>query len=217
MEAVVFWIYIVTIICSAGIAGFRYRIAGSSIRFICILFLVVPLAELSGIYSVIKIGNNVGVYNIFSFAEFLLLCLYFNFSVDIFRKYRLGYMLAVAGGVFGIANALLYQPLTSAEGSNFIAIQIVAVFGMCFLALYRLLIYHRESNFKNNPHYAIILLLLVNWLVVFIHWGMGPAVEKLFHTEAISLYTVIQLVNIAVSIGFSLVFLLLSKQFKYQI
>lgn len=74
--------------------------------------MVVGLAtEILAAIAAKNLGNNMPVYNISNLVQVILICLYYNYAIAVFRKFRIGWYLGVFSVLVGLLNIAFLQPL----------------------------------------------------------------------------------------------------------
>jgi len=197
------------VVCGCSI--FRYKSIDRASRLICLLIWQGLLAEIIAKWVAWRYHNNLFVYTLSYFTEFGLMSLYFNYSIDSFRKNNTGWYIGIGGIAAGILNTVFLQPPRS-FCSNFIFLECLGVMLMALYAIYRLLLTD-DHNFRlqRSPHFWMACILLFYQCSTLWSWSafeyclMNPR-------EKISiLYACIFLANILTYCSFGVLFFLYPK------
>jgi len=208
MTLTLYYIYLVILGIASIISIIQIKKMATSFRLLSSLICVSFATELVAYWAAVKYGNNYVVYNIYSYIEFALICLYFNYSIDIFKKHHIGIFIAICGTLWNLANTVFLQPLDK-PNFNFMAVETLAIIYMSMNAIY--IHFKNGSRFGNNLHFTIASLFVLNWMISFLHWGMGTHIANLFTEKGVSLQAVILAINIIIYVVFSATFVTYPK------
>lgn len=111
------------------------------------------------------------LYGGYSILEFFLLTLYFNYTIDIFKKKRIGFFIGIAGVILGLLNLLFLQSPNTIN-SYFFLFEALIVIGMSLFAFFRMLLKNDSLNLYKYPHFWLTSILLFFWNVTFFSWGL---------------------------------------------
>jgi hypothetical protein len=139
-------------------------------KIISILMLVTLVEEIVS-YCVLKVNkSNLPVYHFYSPVEFLLISLYFNYSLELFYKWNIGIIMGGLGIIFGAANTLFIQNLNSIN-SYFLLFEGTIIIAYCLMAFHQILLdeEHLPYRFAN---FWIAAFLLLYWGITFTGWGV---------------------------------------------
>lgn len=191
-----------------GILHFRKMDLAS--KFICVLIWTGSITELLAWYWAKHFHNNLPVYNIFGYFELTLVSLYFNYSIDTFRKRHIGYYITGIGIILGIANTVFFQPINTLN-SNFIFIECLCIVSMSLYSFYRLLLVSNNLYLQNNTHFWVPCVLIFYWCTTLFSWGMYDFFAGVFQDRVGILNICLVLVNIITYLAYAAIFFLPSK------
>jgi hypothetical protein len=161
-------ILILITILVVGILRFNKLDLGSKI--LCILIAVCILNESISYYCAVKYHTNLLVYNIYDLVEFFLVCLYFNSTIDIFIKKKIGLFLGIIGLVVGLLTMYSIQP-TKQINTYFIFFEGFCITGMSLYAFYKILLNNEQLQLTLYPHFWFTATLLMYWNISLANWG----------------------------------------------
>lgn len=138
MEEVLYAIYMSLLFFLSLLAIYRYRVMDIGTRFISGFIWLGLSTETTARIVAVKYGNNMPVHNIACIIEFVLISLYFNYSISDFRHGNKGIFIAACGVSIGIINHLKFQSLNKIN-SNFLFLECVGIVCMSLYAIYRML------------------------------------------------------------------------------
>ncbi len=111
------------------------------------------------------------LYAIYCLLEFGLIAIYFNYSIDVFRKYNIGYYIGLLGLVLGLINILFIQGLYILT-SYFLVFEGIFIIGMGLFSFFRLLLKNDQLQLNRYPHFWFTTILLFFWSMTFISWAL---------------------------------------------
>lgn len=167
------WLDIVNLLVNllAIISGlFTIRMADKAIRIIFAFLILNFISELFAEYTAYYWRNNLVVYNIFGFVSLVSISYYYNEAVDVFYKYKIGYLTSIACLVFGLYNLLAMQ----AKSLNiyFIVLESVVILIMSLFAITRLLLTQPAQGLIRNPHLWISIVLAFSWTMTYCYLAL---------------------------------------------
>jgi len=197
----------------SGISRFRrLDIAG---RILVLLLLAEFVNEVVAHAYAKKYLNNMRVYNIYSILEFALLSLYFNYSIDVFRRMKLGYYIVVVGLIFAVINYTLIQQINTFN-SYYLFFEGFTTITLSLISFYRLLMYNEDLKLSRYHHFWFTAVFLFFWSITFLSWGVFPLMFK--NKEVIGqMISFIWIVNIITYGGVGIIFQLYpQKQISHE-
>lgn len=150
------------------------------------------------------------VYAIYGFLEFFMISLYFNYSIDTFRKHNIGYIIGVIGVAIGVANSIWYQPLTTLN-TLYIFLECIGIVCMSLYSFYRLLLTNTTLRLHDRVHFWVPCIFLFNWCATLSSWGMYDHFRAAVKDRTPILNISLVLVSILTYLAFGIVFLLYPK------
>lgn len=194
----------ITFALTAGAA--RYAILDSSSKIVLLIIASGLLFESAAMYAAEH--SNLLLMNVYNAVHFLLVCIYFNHTIDVFIRNNTGMKIGIAGLLLGLAGTIdlsISHYLALAHG--------LFMTGMCLFAFYRLLARHEQLRLIHYHHFWFIVIFLFYWSIIyfirsFCHYrGILPASGLAFAEHSI------KLINLVTYAGIGFVFLLYKKKF----
>jgi hypothetical protein len=136
----------------------RYTVLDSGSR---IVLLIVAAGLFFALPSVSLSYNSYVFVNTCIALHFLLVCIYFNHTIDVFIRSGTGLKIGVAGLLAGTGTAGMAPGLYISLAESLCAI------AMCLWALYRLLLQHEQLRLLRYPHFWFITIFLFYWSVTY--------------------------------------------------
>lgn len=91
-----YYIYFASLVFACASSIYMYKRLDNASRILCILICCALVNEGAAYYMAVKYHNNLTLYTIFSLIEFFFLGIYFNYTIDIFKKRKLVFLLGPA-------------------------------------------------------------------------------------------------------------------------
>lgn len=202
--------YICLLFCLAVLLFFRYKLIDKASRFLCLLMWLVCLTETVAQYAAIKYHSNIPVYTIYGFAEFILISLYFNYSIDTFQKRDIGYYIAAIGVSIGIANTIWYQPLHTLN-TNYIFLECISIVCMSLYSFYRFLLTSTTMRLYERVHFWFPCIFLFNWCATLSSYGLYDHFLNVVRDKVSILNISLTSVSILTYLAFGIVFFFYPK------
>jgi len=203
------FVLIFTFIC--GI--YRYITLDTASKFLVILIGVTAICEIIAFIAAIKLHNNIPVYTIFSLIEFGLVCLYFNYSIDVFRKNYIGYYIGCAGIALGIINILFLQGLNRMN-SYFLIFEGICIICLALFSFLRLFLKQEQLPLHKYHHFWFATILVFFWSVTFMNWSLYDFLAARHSNKMLIINISILIVNIITYTSISCVYILYPKMQK---
>jgi hypothetical protein len=162
MIDVLYGTYLSVLVMLAILAASRFGQIDLATRMIAVfiwLGLSTELAARIVIVHSVK-PNNLPIYNVSCLIEWMLICLYFNYSILSLQKWRIGWGLGSGGILFGIGNLIFIQPITRIA-SNFLFFECAGILSLSFYSIYKLALVDDDNlQFQRKTHFWIPLILI---------------------------------------------------------
>lgn len=197
---------ITSFIC--GLVRARKLDIGSAVMLI--LIGVSLITEGAGHYCAVKFKTNTAVYNLYSLLEFLLVFLYFNYTIDVFERRSVGWYIGFFGAFLGTLNLIFLQSL-DIFGSNFLFFEGITIIIASLFGLFRFFLKEQPQKIFRYAHFWFISILLVYWSVSFLNFGFYELLRNRFPSQIWVISFIIWCANIFTYMGFATVFLLYPK------
>lgn len=146
------------------------------------------------------------VYHIAAPVHFMLICLYFNSWLPLFRKRKLGLYLGLTGILLAIANTLFLQPIHTLN-SYFLLFEGTCIISMSLYAFY-LMLDDEQVRIMRSPHFWICYILLFFWSITYINWAMYRILGERVAVAMPYIGAILWFINMATYVGLGLVILL---------
>ena len=209
------YVYHLILMLTALCCLWRYRSLPVALKIIGILILITIIDEALATYFAYKYHNNLAVYSLFNLVQSFIIGLYFNYSIEVFRKRHIGYVVGVVSFLVGIANILLLQPLNHSN-SYFLFFEGIVTISMALFSFARLMLENRKEQLTNNPHFWIAALLTFFWVITFFDWGLYELFVVKYPTEGWILAVLMELSSIITYGGIAIVFLNYNRKLKIK-
>ena len=208
-----YYCYLFVLMSAFGCGMIHLRKLDKAGKIFCVFCGFIFLAESTAYYAARVYHTNMAVYAVSNILGMLLLCLYFNYSVDYFRKSALGVWLGIISVLLGILNTGLFQPVTKLC-TNFLVYEGIVTVAVCMFAFFRLLADSEKLRLKNIPQFWVMTTLVLYWTITLLSWSVYE-----FLGEKVSEYnSVINLLILVANIGcyatFGIIFLLYPKMLR---
>lgn len=184
----------------AFICGLRYyRRLDLSFRILTWLLGATFFVEGSAYVLAYSVGSNLPLYNVFLLVQFLLTALYFNFSIDTFRRRNIGIRIGIAGVALGMLNCMLFQSLHKV-GSYFLLFAGITVISLSLYSFARSMLIREDEEMQRGllycPHFWIAVSLTFFWSTSFLLWGLYEYFIHYSESALPVVHVAIRLVNI---------------------
>jgi len=152
-----------------------YRRLSVSFKILTWLLGITFLVEGGAFLLAYSTGNNLPLYNVFLLVQFFSLSLYFNYSIDTFRRHNTGVWIGLIGVSLGVINNICLQPLREVN-SYFILLAGIAVISMSLYSFARSMLVREEEasapNLLQYPQFWVAVSLTFFWSTSFLLWGL---------------------------------------------
>lgn len=172
--AIVLVPYLILLLTANIICFSRWQMLSRADRVLSSLLAAAFLYESSSFVCVQIYGKNAFLSHFYSPLEFLLISLYFNYSLRTFRGWA-GIVTGLLGVVFSIINTVVWEPLS---GSNFqfLLFESAAVIMYCLVAFHQVLKTESLSPYRFAMFWIATCFVLF-WGATFMSWGMAPYIH----------------------------------------
>lgn len=204
-----YYIYISIIIIAITTSLLRYRKLDRASKTLSVLLIVTLLSETVAYYMAKYYRNNFPVYHFFAPVQLFIVGLYFNYSVEKFRKKNIGLYIGIAGIALAVLNSLYFQPLHTLN-SYFLMYEGFCTVFMCLYAFNQMFL-DDEYNMLSLPHFWFTFILLAFWSITYVNWGVHE-VMRINMIDIMSITAqVLWIVNVLTYSGIAFVFLFYRK------
>ncbi len=196
---------VLSIAVVTGSLNYRSMDIGTKIfYYLTILGLV---SESLAYYAAFRYTDNLPVYNISSIIELFLLCLYFNYTIAIFRKRNLGWIIAVFSLIAGIINNFFIQSLYGIT-TNFLFYQAFVTITLSMISLSTFIKMDDPRQAKKEVHFWLPVILIFSWSFTYLLFSLIAFYEKNVPAGVVLL---LFLVSISTNMAIGLVFFFYPK------
>lgn len=154
-----------------GSSIYNYKWLDDSAKIFCVYLGYTLIAECIATYSAIAFHNNLPVYAIYNLGEIVLMAMYFNYNIVLFKRYNVGFYIAGIGLLLGIPDVLFFEGVNSID-AYFMFFEGFCIIGMCLVAFFTLLMQPERIDLRKYPHFWIISIVLLYRSVTYIYWGL---------------------------------------------
>jgi len=208
------WLYNCSLLLACIVVMRHYRKLDQASRAFAILITIGCLTEIAAYFSAKRFHNNYPVYNIYGCIELLFLCLYFNYSIDVFRKKNIGIYIGIAGFLAGIADLLWIEKGSLYRGNSaFNFLENIVVISLCLFALARMLV-QPGIRLTRQVHFQLTVLLVFFFSITFPYeyiYDYVVFIRRISHEAAWFMSWSYHVINIVFYVAVIVVFLKYSK------
>lgn len=202
-------IYLGIILCSIIIGIVRIKILHKSAKLVIILLALSLLSEYFADVFARKQQNNMVVYHFYAPMYLFIVSMYFNESIEYFKKNGIGVIIGITGIITAVLNSSFLQPITTLN-SYFLLFMGSVIISMSLYAFY-VILENDNIDALTNPHFWISFILLFFWSTTYINWS----IYKIIGTKVFQIMPFIGTALLSISaltyLGFGLVFLFYPK------
>lgn len=200
-----FIIYLFLLTLSFITSVYHYKSSDGASRIISLLLGLTVLSETISYFFAKKYHNNMPVYHFFNPVELFMVALYFNMSIDSFRKRNIGIYIGLTGIILSTLNTIFLQPLFSLN-SYFLLFEGFCIISMALFS-YREMFEDEQMIIIQNPHFWFSSIFLFVSGVTYTNWALYSIVGMKMANILPPLNTIILIINMVVYTSFGLVFL----------
>lgn len=190
--------------CAFATGAFRWRQLSQADKWLCYLMLLSVLQEFIAYAAAKALRNNLFTYHVYNPLELLVICFYFNESIDVLKGRYLGVWIGLGGMLLSLFCTLVLQPVWTFN-SFFLMFEGFCVILLSLLAFYRILIKDDESSPLRKAHFWITACLLVYWSSTYTTWGLYTIFQQRNYYVDLA-GNVISIANVLFYAGISLLF-----------
>lgn len=212
-DEVLYYCYLVLLLITLISGCYRYRVLDRPAIIFFLFLSTTVLCEYIALYASLKYKNNLPVYAIYSLVEFVMVSLYFNSVIDIFKKRNTGIYIAALGVVAGIYNLVFIQGLNTIN-SYFMIFEGLSIISMGLFFFFRILLHNDKLRIHMYPHFWFASILTFFWGVSFLNWSLYDYFAKVHPDEIWVINYCIVIVNLVTYSAISCVFILYPKMQK---
>jgi hypothetical protein len=205
------YIYIFSLLFASTCSAYRFNKVDLPSKIIAVLLCCAFINESAAFFLARKYHNNLHLYTVYSLLEFFLICLYFNYVIDIFKNRNVGILVGIAGLVLGIINSAYIQQRPNSINSYFLLFEALMVIGMSLFAFFRMLLKNDSLNLYKYHHFWLISILLFFWNITFFTWGLYNYINAELKQSVGKINTALMIIGTITYACFGCVFLLYPK------
>lgn len=203
---IVLYIYYLALLMAFVSGVTRYKMLDTASRIYCIYLGAASVDEGIAYYASRKYHNNLPVYSIYNIIELAIIAMYFNYSIDVFYKRRIGIYIAVIGMLFGIINIVFIQHLDSFN-TYFLFFEGLCIIGMCLFSFFRLLLRYDDLRLLKYHHFWFTASLLLFWSITYLDLGLYDALTSKLGKKILIVDLSVLVVNILTYLSVFFIFL----------
>lgn len=169
-------IYFFMLLLSAAVGLIYYKKLDIASRLMSILLAATFIAEVAAYYRGIYYHNNMGIYQFFNPVQFLIVSLYFNYTIPYFKKNSLGIYIGVVGVLIAFLNCYYLQPINTSN-SYFLILESISIVFMSLFSFSKKFVSDNVDLLKDQ-HFWFTFFLLTFWSITNIYWGMRHIIQS---------------------------------------
>jgi hypothetical protein len=201
-------VYFLLLLFVSVLAVTRWEQLSTADKFIAALLWVTSVEEAVAAFAAYYWHNNLTVYHVYSPIEFMLISLYFNYSIMALRKQGIGIIAGIAGILLSIINTLFIQKITHIN-SNFLLLEGAAIIIYCLLSFRQVIIGERPPY--RLAQFWISVCFVIYCCATFTGWGIYALVHNEESVLAQVFDEVLASANFTFYIGIALIFIFYRK------
>jgi hypothetical protein len=195
------------------VIGFlRFSQMDLGLRTFYVLTVIGYIGETTAYLSAVFLKTNLLVYAIFNITGIVFFCLYFNYTVQVFKKYRIGCIVALPSFLFGLFN-LINCGRKGNINIYFMMYMAIVIIGMSLVSLTETIRNFNAERAQAPHHTWISIILIFLWTSLFLSWGLYNVLTEMLERKWIVDFTIF-LVNILATLSILVVFIKFPKQVK---
>jgi len=160
-----------TLLCTALAGAYRAHRMEVAGKILVVYVIASLLTEAVAGYSAIVYRNNMLVYDIGGIIEFVLIMLYYNYTVSSLRYKYIGLITTGLVALFGIANNFLIQP-PGAIVNYFLSIEALMIITVSLISLMDTIFNQPYNRILSTPRFWISLTYLIYWCITYFLWTL---------------------------------------------
>lgn len=218
MKHTLTYIYWAVLTASTGYTLWSYKRVDKASKVICWLVSLGLLTEVAGYLAVRLYQNNYPVYNVSLYLEFVFICLYFNYSIDRFRKWNTGIFIAIAGVILGVVNACFLTSFTTSLNYNFMFLECLTVVCIAPYSMFRMICIEDDNlRLQRKTHFWLPAVLLFYEFSTLWSWGFYPKLGNNNEERAAVFDMALLSVNIITYAAYATLFFLYPKMKRVHV
>ncbi|MEC3880207.1 hypothetical protein [Parapedobacter sp. 10938] len=198
---------------AVGNGLWRYRKLDTGMKFFWMLICTTMISEVLAYILAIRYGNNLGVYAVSSIVSIFFTCMYFNYSIPLFHKYKVGYIIAAISTAIGIISNFFLQSVNQFP-SYFLHYQALIVIAMAMFSLAQMLYSYDYFDVKVEPHFWACVILIFFWSITYFNWTLFQYYKLRLEQHNRFILLSMFMVNLITNIGTALLLFLTPKMQK---
>lgn len=210
MYKIAYALYVLSLLFASLCSVVRFRKIDYASKILSLLISCDFVVEIAAYFFAKKYHNNLPLYAIDELVEYGLLCWYFNYVIDVFRKRNIGIYLSLIGICLGILNLKFVQNINS-QNSYFLFFEGLLVLGMCLFTFFRLLLDPNFPYLYRYHHFWFTSILVFFWCITFLNWGLYDYLNLKLKQDAWIIDCALPLVGAITYTAFGVVFLSYNK------
>lgn len=201
-----------TILIATIIAGFvNYKNLDKPVRIILLYLGITLIAEAVAYYSAREFKNNLLVYHIYNPIQLAVLLIFFQSIIHTFKRYKIGFITAIAGFVLSVINSLFFQNPLYKLNTYFLVVESIILISISLFYFYYYLNLDYARSKSERSNFVISCILLIFWSFTFFYWVAGLSIRTSLSDHGVWMKFMIMGISIITYTGFGLVFLFYRK------
>lgn len=166
--------------------------------------------DLIATYCAYWLKNNNLVYGFFSPIQLVIICLYFNQTIDTFISKNLGLIIATIFAIVGYVDYFIIRSPSEFNG-NFLIIESLVVNALCLYSFYRMLLLDDSLDLSRYVHFWFSAIWMFFWTCTFCVWGTYKYLSQKSGIGNDLIQYALVVSNVITYVGIGTVFLLQNK------
>jgi len=200
-------ILIITAFLPVIIGVFRYRAMDLGTKIFFYLSVLGLVVESLAYYMAFRYHNNLIAYNLSNIIELFLISVYFNYTIESFRKRNIGLIIGLVGVIAGIVNNFFIQSIYGIT-HFFLFYQSLVIITLSITSLAAFLKPEDSRQIKNEVHFWLPVILIFSWSLSYLFFSVinfySVKLKVVAPEVILALFLIGVLTNIAVAIIFFL-------------
>ncbi|RKR80696.1 hypothetical protein BDD43_0828 [Mucilaginibacter gracilis] len=166
------------VICGA----FRYRLLEKSLRVLYWLTVFSLITECFAFMAALRYHNNLAVYNTSAIIETVFIAMFFNYSIEGFRRAYIGFYIGLVSVVVGLLDFIFLEPIDG-YGSHYFLYETLLIITCGIILFAQLIRSPGHLRVQYNPHFWIVVTLIVFYLSNFFAMSCYESWTKILGTR----------------------------------
>jgi hypothetical protein len=187
---------------------YRYTTYDLATKILAIFLVGTYVNEVLVALAAVKYHNNYPLHALYCLFEFATVSLYFNYSIDVFRKRNIGLKIGIVGVLVGICNIAFIEGLLKMN-HYFLIYEGVFIIGMGMFSFLRMLGSEESTKIHLDPHFWFTAIFVCFWVVSMTKWSLNDYLAIHYSYYSILVSVGVIFFSMFLYLCFAVVFLLI--------